>query len=687
MRKISSIFLYPLFLLGLVFIITNSCKKDSDTPEDTPVNWSFGETASYEITPGAVISDPISGYDFGFGDETAVGTIKVSKIISGAEAPFTGNGYKIEYTGNEVLYVNIKCAAGNRVLGMIYAYPDGLFNGTLTEDWIGMPDMGTGYDSTEYYFSLTQPYDLGPLKADGKKRGSNLFWFSEIAKSSTEAGKISAIGLQSWSFLQDDYFAALNPVLKITAINAYDAKLPSYAYGKENYYQAFWRPLGLLGGYIYHPTINFKFNANEPTAEDIAHETAHYFINLIVGNEVQKVLSGQGGFFDNHGFNEIVGRDNLVEELAYFAETAAGYKTNELSEPSNSFGNNLRASVDYPGIEGFGATILYSLVRTQATIRDVNVKTRILDFPVIGLTYAQVFDIIAMGATTVNELRSKIEDYLAQIGTATQHARFPVVLQRIGWSYSVKGTLIDSATSQPLAGYAVENICKGDGGIEYNNGEMPRPIDETLTDGTFTLFRNVFPGSSILRFSKDGKSYDVPVNCPYSTLTSTEINVPTIKLNTSAFAIGQSYGGGIIFYIDNTGQHGLIAAPTDQGSFPWGCIGTSIGSTSLDMGSGLSNTIAIVNSCDESGIAAKICFDLTLNGYDDWYLPSKIELMLMSSINTFGGPIAETIYWSSSEEPDNLSDLACVNVFEGGPWAGHYSWKSDSFLVRAVRSF
>ena len=38
------------------------------------------------------------------------------------------------------------------------------------------------------------------------------------------------------------------------------------------------------------------------------------------------------------------------------------------------------------------------------------------------------------------------------------------------------------------------------------------------------------------------------------------------------FFIGQNYGGGIIFYIDGTGQHGLIAAPSDQSAgVEWGC--------------------------------------------------------------------------------------------------------------------
>ena len=39
---------------------------------------------------------------------------------------------------------------------------------------------------------------------------------------------------------------------------------------------------------------------------------------------------------------------------------------------------------------------------------------------------------------------------------------------------------------------------------------------------------------------------------------------------SSAFVIGQHYGGGIIYWIDSTGQHGLIAAESDQGYNWWG---------------------------------------------------------------------------------------------------------------------
>ncbi len=46
------------------------------------------------------------------------------------------------------------------------------------------------------------------------------------------------------------------------------------------------------------------------------------------------------------------------------------------------------------------------------------------------------------------------------------------------------------------------------------------------------------------------------------------------------FQIGQSYGGGVIFYLDNTSHHGLVAATADQSTgAPWGCTGVVIGGT------------------------------------------------------------------------------------------------------------
>jgi hypothetical protein len=81
-----------------------------------------------------------------------------------------------------------------------------------------------------------------------------------------------------------------------------------------------------------------------------------------------------------------------------------------------------------------------------------------------------------------------------------------------------------------------------------------------------------------------------------------------------------------------------------------GCSGISISdATSTAIGAGQANTTAIVNGCTESGTAARICDDLVLGGFNDWYLPSKDELNLLYLLKTVVGGFADTYYWSSTE--------------------------------------
>ena len=155
-------------------------------------------------------------------------------------------------------------------------------------------------------------------------------------------------------------------------------------------------------------------------------------------------------------------------------------------------------------------------------------------------------------------------------------------------------------------------------------------------------------------------------------------------------AIGDTHQGGIVFYLDGNGG-GLIAAPSDQSSATWGCDGQSIGGTSSAVGTGAANTTAIVSGCSETAIAARICADLTLGGYDDWFLPSKDELNLMFE-NIGNGPdaplgnignFANYYYWSSTEHDNNF---AWFQYFLNGTQYIYFN-KSATFNVRAVRAF
>jgi hypothetical protein len=156
------------------------------------------------------------------------------------------------------------------------------------------------------------------------------------------------------------------------------------------------------------------------------------------------------------------------------------------------------------------------------------------------------------------------------------------------------------------------------------------------------------------------------------------------EVNQGQIQIGSLFFGGIVFYLDGNGG-GLVCAESDQSTnAEWGCYGTTIGGTDTSIGTGAANTAAIVAGCSESGIAARICNDLVLNGYNDWFLPSKDELNLMYEnlkLNGIGG-FAPNYYWSSSE---GSSYDAWLQNFSNGN-QGSYR-KDYSLRVRAGRAF
>lgn len=155
---------------------------------------------------------------------------------------------------------------------------------------------------------------------------------------------------------------------------------------------------------------------------------------------------------------------------------------------------------------------------------------------------------------------------------------------------------------------------------------------------------------------------------------------------TPSLSVGDTYGGGLVYKIDTTGNNIYIAAEEDlDGTYGWGCTGTSIGADGTAIGTGYQNTLDILAGCSDTDSAAYEASTATIEGYSDWYLPSLDELDEMYNTIGHGASNAgnfedSAFYWSSSE--DNSS----------GAWAILFQYdstnangKNNASYVRPVR--
>ncbi|MBN1338660.1 MAG: hypothetical protein JXA03_05015, partial [Bacteroidales bacterium] len=174
---------------------------------------------------------------------------------------------------------------------------------------------------------------------------------------------------------------------------------------------------------------------------------------------------------------------------------------------------------------------------------------------------------------------------------------------------------------------------------------------------------------------------------------------PTIALDT--YSIGDFAQGGIVFWVDETGHHGLVCAKQDQSDDAKWWAGTYTNTMARGDGpfSGEMNTaIIIANQSYGNGTnyAARICNELKITEggktYGDWYLPSIEEAFLMYQNRTIinvtatangGSNFANWMYWTSTE---NSNSTAWLQGFLTTSTQDAHD-KQYGFNVRAIRAF
>jgi len=212
------------------------------------------------------------------------------------------------------------------------------------------------------------------------------------------------------------------------------------------------------------------------------------------------------------------------------------------------------------------------------------------------------------------------------------------------------------------------------------NHKLGAEVDGSITNEIQTISRSGLTVS----LSSGGGSFQDSINV-YAAGTGIKVSNNIIS---TRLAIGDLYGGGKIFWLDVTGNHGLVADTSDLSTgIKWHNVADTLTSATVDaIYGGSANAMKIIEKQGNGAYAAKICDDAgkSLNNeyFSDWYLPSKYELNLMYLQQSLIGNFSANPYWSSTEF--DLSK-AWSQSFSNGAVSNEA--KSAVKRVRAIRSF
>ena len=191
--------------------------------------------------------------------------------------------------------------------------------------------------------------------------------------------------------------------------------------------------------------------------------------------------------------------------------------------------------------------------------------------------------------------------------------------------------------------------------------------------------------------------YNLTVNAygtePYENknlLINTNVLLYGVVLKTLSFG-SKGPASGFVFFDKGEFSDGwrfLEAAPIEHEFIAeWGAFKQDIAGTKTEIGTGKTNTQVItdfLNSKGDKGCATQMCVALEINGFNDWFLPSKDELDAMYknlAENKLGG-FQQSWYWSSTQY--NLN-FAWLQFFSDGYM--HTYDKTNKDRVRAIRTF
>ena len=150
---------------------------------------------------------------------------------------------------------------------------------------------------------------------------------------------------------------------------------------------------------------------------------------------------------------------------------------------------------------------------------------------------------------------------------------------------------------------------------------------------------------------------------------------------------GKKFGGGLIFYLDTLQGHGYVVSEQDERSLPFGCDGISLSTHGRNIGHGKLNTQLLVDAHENgvcTGNRGYHASTITMEGFDDWFLPSLDEQIAMfENLKKRGfGNFRNGYYWSSTT---GSTDVVPSLHFGNGTY-GNVT-RNSTILWRVAREF
>jgi trimeric autotransporter adhesin len=255
------------------------------------------------------------------------------------------------------------------------------------------------------------------------------------------------------------------------------------------------------------------------------------------------------------------------------------------------------------------------------------------------------------------------------------YGEFDNDLLRINGTLDIKG-VYQFPTVDGTAGQVLQTDGNGVIGWVFNPGasalQWPDTSNQLATDYDLTLKQDIADTTNwdATRFWVQQQAYltsfteEDPLFVAHLTSGITETDTSNWNEayrnmtagNTPSYAVGDYAQGGIVFWVDETGLHGLVCAKNEQNPAIWGKNGDAMAEGD-GIYSGEMNTSLIIGRTGKYKTCAALACSKLKEGegqilYGDWYLPSISELeILFNNIGIINQTALECGWWNHHNHP------------------------------------